>query len=471
MGRRLRHRRKEAGLTLDQLGEIVDKSAPYLSLLENGKKEPRVKLILSLAQALSVEPADLLSTKPPTRRDALEISLIKSQSSALFDSLDLPSIKPSARMDAQTLTHIVGLHEALRERSSLESAGSEDVRRANGAVHEYLQARDGYLADIEAVARESLEASGYTSDGPFSSRNLLDLSAASGFELMPIEDMPNFARSIIDTENRRIYIAQRNELRTRQARKAVLQTLAGFLLDHEPDPDLDTFLRQRMETAYLAAAILAPEDAVVPRLMVAKEHHDIDVEDVKGLFYLSYEMAAWRTANLLTHHFGIRCHLIVSDEVGSIVKGYSNDGVPTRRDEYGGMETQRLCQKWGSRVTFRSKDRFSKHHQYTDTGDGTFFCTTHIEAGREPAHTITIGVQFDDAKWFRGRETENREVSTCPNDTCCRIPSETLSSNWGGKVIVSARSRARILGLLARNPYPELNMPEVLTIVDAHSPH
>ena len=98
------------------------------------------------------------------------------------------------------------------------------------------------LRELPDTFNQALEASGYTGDGPFSSRNLLDLSAASGFELMPIEDMPNFARSIIDTDNRRIYIAQRNELRTRQARKAVLQTLAGFLLDHEPDPDLDTFL-------------------------------------------------------------------------------------------------------------------------------------------------------------------------------------------------------------------------------------
>jgi hypothetical protein len=40
---------------------------------------------------------------------------------------------------------------------------------------------------------------------------------------------------------------------------------------------------------------------------------------------------------------------------------------------------------------------------------------------------------------------------------------------WSDKVIVSARSQGRILGLLAPDPYPELDMPEVLDLVEAHS--
>lgn len=469
LGRRIRHFRNEAGLTLDQLGEHVGKPAPYLSLLENGKKEPRVSLVRDVAAALGIDVTVLLDATPPTRRDDLEISLIRAQESALFETLDIPTIKPSAKVDNQVLAHIVGLHESIRDRSSLEDAGSDDVRKANGAVQVYLMENNGYLKEIEVAAREALESSGYSGEGPFSSRNLIDLTASVGFELMPIDDMPSFARSIIDTQNRRIYIAQRNELRTRQARKAVLQTLAGFVLGHERDPDLDTFLRQRMETAYFAAAVLAPEDSVVARLMVAKESHDINVEDVKELFYVSYEMAAWRTANLLTRHLGIKCHLLVSDEMGVVVKGYANNDVPVPRDEHGGIETQRLCRRWGTRVTFESDEKFGTHHQYTDTSEGTYFCTTHVEAGRVPIHAITLGVTFDDARWFRGRDTENRRTSTCPDPSCCRAPSAELSERWSDHVIVSARSQSRILGLMAPDPYPDLDMPEVLTVVDDHS--
>jgi hypothetical protein len=235
------------------------------------------------------------------------------------------------------------------------------------------------------------------------------------------------------------------------------------------EPDLDTFLRQRVETAYFASAVLAPESAVVPKLLEAKERHDLDVEDVKELFYVSYEMAAWRTANLATRHLGIRTHLLVSDRFGSIVKGYTNDGLPLPRDEHGGIETQKLCRWWGARLTFDSPDRFDTHHQYTDTPEGTFFCTTHVEAGREPAPAITLGVGFGDARWFRGRETPNRQTSSCPDPSCCRMPSAELAEKWSNKVIVSARSQERILGLLAPDPYPELDMPEVLSLVEAHS--
>ena len=409
LGRRVRHFRNNAGMTLDQLGEMVGKPAPYLSMLENGKKEPTVGLLMEIARTLGTDIGQLLDTTPPTRRDSLEIELIRAQESALFQTLDVPSIKPSAKVDNQTLAHIVGLHEALRERSGLRSAGSEDVRAANGAVHARLAGHDGYLKEIEVAARDALDISGYQGEGPFSSRNLIDLTSKTGFELMPIDDMPTFARAIIDTRNRRIYIAQRNALRTRQARKAVLQTLAGFVLRHEVEPDLDTFLRQRMETAYFAAAVLAPEDSVVARLMVAKENHDIDVEDVKELFYVSYEMAAWRTANLLTRHLGIRSHVLVSDEMGVVVKGYANNDVPVPRDDHGGVETQRLCRRWGARVTFDSKDRFGTHHQYTDTPAGTFFCTTHVEAGTGPGFRHHTGGPLRGRKMVQGSRQQEPE--------------------------------------------------------------
>jgi transcriptional regulator with XRE-family HTH domain/predicted transcriptional regulator len=470
LGRRLRHLRKERGLTLDQLGGQVGKPAPYLSLLENGKKAPRLNLVVTLAGALGVELAELLEPTLPNRRDELEIALIRAQESALFEGLQLPPVKPSARFDDETLEHLVGVHEALRERSGLTGAGSDDVRRANGGVSARLADNNGYLSEIEDAAREALAASGYGGEGPFSSRNLIDLAHHAGFTIHPIDDMPSFARSVIDLENGRIYIAQRNELRTRQARKAVLQTVAGFLLDHEREPDLDTFLMQRMETAYFAAAVLVPEDRVTARMNEARAEHDLDVEDVKELFYVSYEMAAWRTVNLLTHHFGIASHLLVSDEVGSVVKAYANDDVPAPRDAFGGMETQILCKRWGARRTFESPDKFGTHHQYTDTTSGTYFCTTHVEAGRHPAFAVTLGVGFADARWFRGRDTANREGSTCPDPNCCRLADADLTDRWIPRIVVSARAQDRILGLMAPDPYPTLDLPAVLAVVDGHSP-
>ena len=467
-GRRLRFHRKAANLTLDELGARVGKPAPYLSLLENGKKEPRVSLVLQLAAALAVDPSELLDAAPPTRRDALEIELLRFQDTSLFEALDLPAVKPGAKLDNTTLSYMVGLQREVRERSSLESAGSDEVRMANGAVHDLLRRANGYLPEIEGAAASALRAAGHEGPSPFSSRNLLDLAAHMGLEIVSIPDMPGFARSIIDTEARRVYIAQRNELRTRQARKALIQTFGSFLLGHDPEPDLHTFLRQRMESAYFAGAVLIPEEAAVEHLEVARPDRDLDVEDLKELFYVSYEMAAWRMANLAHRHLGIPTHLVISDEVGTVIKGMVNDGAPVPRDEYGGIETQRLCRRWSSQMTFHSEDRFGTRRQYTDTPDATYFCITHIEEGREPNLAVTLGVPFEYSQWFRGRETTNRQTSRCPDPSCCRIPPPDLAERYDGSVLVHARSQQRILGLMAPDPFPEMDMSAVLGVVDRH---
>ena len=75
LGQRVRAARRRAGLTLAELGEKVARPAPYLSLLENGKVEPKIGLIGDLADALDVLSADLLDPAPPNRRAELEIDL------------------------------------------------------------------------------------------------------------------------------------------------------------------------------------------------------------------------------------------------------------------------------------------------------------------------------------------------------------------------------------------------------------
>ena len=52
LGRRLRHARRAQGLTLAQLAAQVGVAPSALSLLENGRREPRLGLLQSLAAAL-----------------------------------------------------------------------------------------------------------------------------------------------------------------------------------------------------------------------------------------------------------------------------------------------------------------------------------------------------------------------------------------------------------------------------------
>lgn len=116
LGRRVRHLRKAAGLTLDELGTAVGAAASQLSLIENGKREPKLGLLQQLAEALGVGVDSLLGAEPPSRRAALEIELERYQRSPLYESLNLPKIRVSSRLPLDVLESQLGLlHELERK--------------------------------------------------------------------------------------------------------------------------------------------------------------------------------------------------------------------------------------------------------------------------------------------------------------------------------------------------------------------
>src|SRR6516164_10189349 len=67
-GQRLRHYRRQAGLTLEALGEAVGRPPSYLSQVENGHREPRLSMVNQLAAALGCRSVDLLDAAAPSRR-------------------------------------------------------------------------------------------------------------------------------------------------------------------------------------------------------------------------------------------------------------------------------------------------------------------------------------------------------------------------------------------------------------------
>lgn len=467
-GHRLRHFRKSADLTLDELGERVGKPAPYLSTIENGKREPKLSLISALAAALDTPVAELLDSTAPSKRARLEIAIERIQNEPLYRELTLPTLKPSARVPDEALETIVGLFEGLRDRARVRGATPEEARRENAALRLYQREVGNYFGDIEAAARRALAAIGFSGSGALSQRNLLDLAGHFGFTIHPTDDVPHAVRSITDLRNNRIFIPQRNALRTRAARSVVLQTLGHFVLGHTDPKGFGDFLRQRLEANYFAGAALVPESSAAPFLSEAQYERDLSVEDLKERFYVSYEMAAHRFTNLATKHLDLTVHMIRSDEDGIIWKAYENDHVPFPADPTGAIEGQRLCRNWGTRMVFQSRDKFSIHYQYTDTPAGTFWSSTHVEADREPLHAVTVGTTFDQAKWFRGRDTDNHTASACPDGDCCRRPPQDLIARWEGMVWPSARPHSHILAALPAGTFPGVDMTEMYEFLEKH---
>ena len=70
---RIREIRKERGLTLAQLADVVGISTPHMSQVERGIKNVNNHLLERIAVALRVQPYELISSGSPTRSTLDEI--------------------------------------------------------------------------------------------------------------------------------------------------------------------------------------------------------------------------------------------------------------------------------------------------------------------------------------------------------------------------------------------------------------
>ncbi|HUZ20096.1 MAG TPA: helix-turn-helix domain-containing protein [Acidimicrobiales bacterium] len=475
VGRRVRHFRRRAGLTLGQLGERLGRPASYLSQLENGHREPRLSTLNDLAAALSCGVGDLLQAAPPDRRAALELRVARMQEDPRYAALRLAYLRPSARVDDTVLQHLVTLYDRLVEISSAPSAAAlQGARAANAAMREEMRRRDNYFAEIEAVAGEAVSSAGVDGAAPVSEHALGELASHFGFSIARVQDLPASTRSITDVRSRVVYVAQRNDLAPRAARSVIAQTLGHFALGHVDPSDFGDYVRQRVEANYFAGALLAPERAAVPLLSRARASGEISAEDLRDAFYISYEMAAHRLTNLVTRHLQIPVHFQRSNPEGVLWKAYENDGVPLPADADGTVEGQRLCRRWSARQAFESEDAFNLHCQYTETPAGEFWCVTNIEADGSSRDAVTIGTPAAYARFFRGSGTSLRTASSCPDPSCCRRPPPEVDRRWSGVAWASARDRSHFVSGLPTdaesfNPFPGVDLTDVYAFLDRHA--
>jgi flavin reductase (DIM6/NTAB) family NADH-FMN oxidoreductase RutF/transcriptional regulator with XRE-family HTH domain len=200
-------------MSLDDLGEAVGTAPSQLSLIENGKKEPKLSLLRALARALGVSSDELLGAQPPNRRVALEIELERAQRGRQYHSLGLPSVKPSSRIPTDVLEALVGLHREVERQVNLHAATPEEARRANTELRKRMRDKDNYFGDIESEACDLLGHVGYTR-GPLSQHQISDLAAYLRFTLHHVDDLPHSTRSVTDLRNRRIYLEREQLVRS-----------------------------------------------------------------------------------------------------------------------------------------------------------------------------------------------------------------------------------------------------------------
>lgn len=468
IGRRLRHIRQEKGLTLGDVAETIEMSPSALSLIENGKREPRLSVLTALAGALDTPLQELLATTPPTRRAALEVKLERAQRDPSYEALGLPKVKIGPRLPTEALEALVGMHEAMASAQADQAATPEHARRANAELRERMRAADNYFGEIEAEAEKLLDAIGHTG-GPIGRASVDRMAAHMGFTLVHTFDLPGSTRTVTDLTNNRIYLPQ-PEAGQHDSRSLALQALAHLILGHQVPADYAEFLSQRVEINYFAAALLMPQRETVQRLRTAMNDKDIAIEDLRDAFAVSYETAAHRFTNLATHHLGIPVHFMRISRDGVIYKAYENDGVIFPADATGAIEGQRVCRAWTARRVFEQPDWSQAYQSYTDTRSGTFWCTAIVDRTPQGLFSVNVGVPYQHVKWMRGRETTHRAQSRCPDPTCCLQPPRELSQRWAGHAWPSARVHSHLLAAMPPGVFPGVDDTEIYRFLDKHAP-
>ena len=468
LGHRIRHFRGERGLTLDQLGALVHLAGSQLSLIENGRREPKLSTLQDLATALAVELAELLRREAPNNRAALEIELDRAQKNPLYGALGLPVVKVTKGMPLPAIESLLGLHRELSRRASEAIATPEEARRANTELRERMREQGNYLPAIEELVEERVRASGHVS-GALTHREVSVMADQLGFSLIYVNDLPNSTRSVTDLANGRIYLPPASIPGGHGLRSMALQAMGHRLLGHERPGSYAEFLWQRLEINYFAAACLMPREASVAFLSNAKQERELSVEDFRDTFGVTHEAAALRLTNLATSHLDMTLHFLRVNGDGALQKGYENDDLPFPVDVTGSIEGQYVCKQWSARTAFTHTNRTTEFYQYTDTPAGTFWSATQTGKTDGGEYSISVGVPFAHAKWFRGRETTQRSASHCPDESCCRRPDVRRASRWEGRAWPSARLHAHVLSPLPSGTFPGVDDTEVYEFLEAHA--
>ncbi|WP_367948753.1 helix-turn-helix domain-containing protein [Rathayibacter sp. VKM Ac-2857] len=468
LGARLRHYRTGAGMTLDDLAAALGTSASRISLIENGHREPRPSELPAFARVLGVSVEELIRLEAPNDRSGLELELRRFQDSPSFSGLGLPAVKVGRGISDDVLEVLVGLHRELERRVRTASATPEEARLRNTQQRAAMRTRNNHLPEIEGLAEERLRAVGHVS-GALTHREVHLMVEQLGLEVVYVDDLPRSTRSITDVENGRIYLPPASIPGGHGLRSIALQAVAHQLLGHTPPESYADFLHQRLEINYFAAACLMPQRQSVEFLANRKTARDLAVEDFRDAFGVTHEAAALRMTNLMTEHFGIRVHFLRVGADGEVLKAYENDDLPLPVDVTGAVEGQIVCRRWGARRAAEMAHRTTEYRQYTDTPVGTYWASVQTGQSTQGPFAITFGVPFDDARWFRGRETTHRQTSTCPDPSCCRRPPSDLEARWAGKAWPSARLHAQILASLPTGRFPGVDEAEIYSYLERHA--
>ena len=113
IGRRIRQLRTAQGMTLDALASAVDRAPSQLSMIENGRREPKLTLLRAIARALGTSLDALLQTEPLDERASMEIALERAMRGQTFQALGIAPFRIAKTMPDDALRTMLALQGAV----------------------------------------------------------------------------------------------------------------------------------------------------------------------------------------------------------------------------------------------------------------------------------------------------------------------------------------------------------------------
>ena len=103
IGRRIRQLRTARGMTLDDLATAVGRAPSQLSMIETGKREPKLTLLRAIAKTLGATVDQLLEAEPLDERATMEIALERAMKGPTFQALGIPSFRIGKTVPTEAL--------------------------------------------------------------------------------------------------------------------------------------------------------------------------------------------------------------------------------------------------------------------------------------------------------------------------------------------------------------------------------
>jgi predicted transcriptional regulator/DNA-binding XRE family transcriptional regulator len=411
IGQRLRELRLQRGIKQSDLARQLGISAAYLNLLEKGRRNMQLPLLIKALEALSIKLDRFMESVGSRPDDVLAHLLNDPLAKTLeLEQADLTALRAEPRV-ATTIAALFHLYKNTRAQldtaiTKLETGAPPPIGYAPGdEVTDFLEANKNYFPELEAEADRVRRDAGlprrFVSDQlaqVLRDRFELDVSIAS-------PSGPSSVVRALDLEQGTLRLSSSL---SEHALKFQLGHVIGLMLIDDSNLDKRLFKGKSFrhaETPRLIKIHLANYFAGAVSLPYMDFFEEVtrtryDVETVATSFESSYEAVAHRMCNLADpKRPGVPLHFLRVDVAGNISKRYSASGL---RFPHG----HGTCPKWAVHASFLTPAIITT--QYSRMPDGSvYFCFAKVisdpAAGsivRGTVYSIGLGTTADNAHHF-----------------------------------------------------------------------